>query len=87
MKILIGLLRVIALLIGAVFALGGGICTMTNVPSSIFALESGNFSALPLLLLWTAISVAVLMLGVYLVRFGMGRKTSAPPEPPTDNQL
>jgi len=63
------ILRVIAVLIGVVLVLGGGVCTLVGVPMGLMSLFSGGVQ----ILLFTAIGFGLLLVGLRLLKFGRGK--------------
>ena len=61
------ILRAIAIFVGAILVLGGGICTLVGVPIGFSTLFSGGVQVL----FATAIGFAVLLLGLRLLKFGL----------------
>lgn len=69
------ILRWIAVLVGAILVLGGGICTLVGVPSSFMGLARGLEEGVPVLFA-TAVGFGLLLLGLCLLRFGGGKSSS-----------
>jgi hypothetical protein len=77
-----GFFRAIALLIGAVLVLGGGVCTLVGVPTGVMALFNGGASAGLGVLLATVVGFVVLLIGLRLLKFGRkGPSVEAPTRP------
>ncbi len=77
------ILRVIAILIGLLLVLGGGVCTLVGVPVGLMSLFSGGIQ----ILLFTAVGFGLLLVGLRLLKFGGGKKSKESVEPPKLNQL
>lgn len=70
------ILRAIAIFVGAILVLGGGICTLMGVPSSFMGLARGLEEGVPVLFA-TAVGFGLLLLGLCLLKFGGGKSSSA----------
>lgn len=71
---LMGLLRVVAVLIGLALVLGGGVCTVAGVSTGLITWFSGSVAAGLSILFATAIGLVVLLIGLRLLKFGGASK-------------
>ena len=79
------ILRVIAVLIGVVLVLGGGLCTLVGVPVGLTTLFSGTVAGALSILFATAVGFVVLLIGLRLLKFGGGKESTVIVESPQLN--
>lgn len=70
------ILRAIAIFVGAILVLGGGICTLVGVPAGLSNLLTGGFAPALHVLFMTAIGFVLLLIGLRLLKFGGGKSSS-----------
>lgn len=70
------ILRVTAILVGVVLVLSGGVCTLVGVPTGLMSLFSGGGGAALSILFATAVGFVVLLIGLRLLKFGSGKKST-----------